>query len=193
MEKRKWHITYNAPVTLTFSIICVAALLLNLITKGVSNQLLFMTYRHRLSDPLTWLRLFTHTMGHASWDHLLGNLSLILLLGPLLEEKYGSKRLAIIFAVTAVVTGITNNLLFANAGLLGASGIVFALILLSSITSYRQGEIPLTFILVAAIYLGGQIYSIFFVSDNISNLTHLVGGIVGAILGFIMQQKMQNR
>ena len=77
--------------------------------------------------------------------------------------------------------------------LLGASGVVFALILLSSFTCVREGEIPLTFILVAIIYIGQQIYEGLFIQDNISNLTHILGGLVGAVLGFVMNRNKMSR
>ena len=50
--------------------------------------------------------------------------------------------------VTALLTALLNAVFF-NTGLLGASGIVFMLILLSSCANIRAGEIPLTLILVA--------------------------------------------
>jgi GlpG protein len=123
-------------------------------------------------------------LGHSGWDHLVGNLSYILLLGPLLEEKYGSRTLLAVIAVTAAITGILNYVLFPRIALCGASGVVFAFILLSSVTSIRTGEIPLTFILVAVIYLGQQVIQGVFVADNISNLSHFAGGVIGGAAGF---------
>ncbi len=153
------------------------------------TQKLFMTYRAPLSDPLTWVRFFTHVCGHSSWEHLLGNMSYILLLGPMLEEKYGSRLLLIVIAITALVTGVLNFILFPDAALLGASGVAFAFIILSSITGFNSKEIPLTFILVAVIYLGQQVYSGLFVSDNIANFAHIIGGLVGACLGFFLNRR----
>ena len=89
-------------------------------------------------------------------------------------------------AVTAAITGIINYLLFPNIALCGASGVVFAFIILSSVTSVRTGEIPLTFILVAIIFLGQQIIQGVFVTDNVSNLSHFVGGVIGGAAGFGM-------
>ncbi len=116
----------------------------------------------------------------------------ILLLGPMLEEKYGAKKLAIVIAVTAVVTGLIHNLLFPRTMLLGASGVVFAFILLTSFTAFREGEIPLTTILVALIYLGQQIWDGITVRDNISNLTHIIGGLVGAGGGYLLNRKKKD-
>ena len=136
-----------------------------------------------------YLRLFTHVLGHADLAHLVGNMAYILLLGPALEEKYGAKKLLLVILVTAVVTGLCHNLLFPNTHLLGASGVVFAFILLTSFTGFREGEIPLTFILVAVIFLGQQVYEGVFLEDNISNLSHVMGGIIGSVVGYRLNKK----
>jgi len=125
-----------------------------------------------------------HIFGHASWEHLLGNFMLILLLGPILEERHGSLSLAIMILITALVTGLI-NLAFSSNFLLGASGVVFMMILLASTANIRQGEIPLTFIAVAVIYLGGEIYAGMTKNDNVSHLGHLLGGLSGAAFGFL--------
>ena len=93
----------------------------------------------------------------------------------------------------ALVTGLVNFFFFPGVRLLGASGVVFACILLSSFTCTKERKIPITFILVALIYIGQQIYSAIFVNDNISNLAHLLGGAVGSVLGYVMNKnKMYN-
>ena len=46
----------------------------------------------------------------------------------------------------------------------------------------------MTFLLVAVIYIGEQIYQGLFLHDNVSNLTHILGGIVGSVLGFFMNK-----
>ena len=182
--KRSWHITFNAPAVLTFAALCVIATTLGVMSGGALTGAFFATYRSSLLNPLTYLRLFTHVLGHASWEHLVGNMAYVLLLGPLLEEKYGSRSIVAIICTTAVVTALVNNLLFANQALCGASGVVFAFILLSSVTSANEGEIPLTFVLVAIIFLGQQVIEGIAVVDNVSNLTHILGGGVGAAAGF---------
>lgn len=182
---KKVQIFYNSPVILGFTAICFLALIFNLLTKGIANNLIFSVYRSSWLSPFTYIRFLGHIFGHANWDHFLGNMMLILVVGPLLEEKYGSKNLIFIIIATALVTGLVHFIFFPQIQLLGASGIVFAFILLSSFTSFREGTIPLTFILVAIIYIGGQIYNGLFVQDNVANLTHILGGMVGAGLGYI--------
>ena len=186
---KKLKISFNSPVVLGFIFASLAVLILGYLTLGKSNEILFMTYHSTLSNPLTYLRFFTHVFGHSGWEHYIGNATYILLLGPMLEEKYGSKRMIQIIAITAVVTGVVNYILFPNVALCGASGVVFAFILLTSFTSFKTGEIPLTFILVAIVFLGQQVYEGVFLNDNISNLSHVVGGVIGSIVGYKLNMK----
>lgn len=189
MTKKKLKITFNAPVVLSLAAISFVATLLNYVTGGASGRVLFMTYHSPLSSPMTWIRAFTHIFGHADWTHLIGNMSYLLLLGPMLEEKYSSQTLAGVIAVTAVVTSVINYIFFPGIALCGASGVVFAFILLSSFTEFKEGEIPVTFILVAVFFLGQQIYDGITVQDNISNMAHIVGGIIGGLLGYGLNKK----
>lgn len=186
---KKLKVTFNSPVTLGFIFLCLVVLILNFVTVGLTNQMLFMTYHSSLLSPLTYVRLFTHVLGHSGWQHFIGNASYILLLGPMLEEKYGGQRLVMVILITAAMTGLVNHILFPNAALCGASGVVFAFILMTSFTGFKQGEIPLTFILVTIVFIGQQVYEGLFLQDDISNLTHIVGGIIGAIVGYGLNKK----
>ncbi len=188
-EKIKGGISFNSPVVLIFTFICFGAWILGVITDHASTNLLFSVYNSSLMNPFTYFRFVGHIFGHADFQHFMGNIMLILVIGPLLEEKYGSKNLIVVILATALVTGIINFFAFPNIQLLGASGVVFAFILLSSFTHFKEGKIPITFILVAVIYIGQEIYSGFFVNDNVSNLTHIAGGIVGAVFGFLMNKR----
>ena len=186
--KKGLKISINSPVVLGFSAICLIALVLSIVTNGTTNKLIFMTYHSSLTNPLTYLRFFTHVFGHSGVEHFMGNITYILLLGPLLEEKYGSKLLIQSVVITAFITGIVNYILFPNIALCGASGVVFTFILLSSFTGFKDREIPLTFILVAAIFLGQQVYEGIMLKDNISNLSHVLGGVVGSVLGYLLNK-----
>lgn len=186
---KKLKISYNAPITLTFVIICFLATILGVITRDAVTRILFMTYRDSFTNPMTYLRLFTHIFGHAGWSHFIGNASYLLLLGPMLEEKYGAKGILMVMGITSIVTALVNFILFPNTGLCGASGVVFAFILLASFTGFKEGELPLTFILVAALFLGQQVVEGVALRDNISNMAHIVGGIVGAAFGYFLNKK----
>lgn len=189
----RFRLSFNSPVVLGFAVICFGALLLDWITKGYTNQLLFSVYRSSLANPFTYVRLIGHVFGHANWSHFIGNIMLLLVIGPLLEEKYGSANILFVMLTTALVTGLVNYIFFPDIRLLGASGIVFAFILLSPFANLKEGTIPVTLILVAAIYIGGEVYNGLFVQDNVANLTHILGGFVGAGLGFVMHKGKMNR
>lgn len=188
---KKFRITFNAPVVLSLVGISFIATLLGYITDGASSKMVFMTYHSSMVSPMTWVRAFTHIFGHANWEHFIGNMSYILLLGPMLEEKYKSANMAEVALITAFVTSMINYFFFPNIALCGASGVVFAYILLSSFTSFKEGEIPITFILVAVFFIGQQIYEGLTVSDNISNMAHIVGGIIGGLVGYVLNKKTE--
>ena len=185
--KKKLVIYLNAPITLGFTAVCLLALLLQYLTNGLSTNLLFSTYGSSWLNPLTYIRLIGHVFGHANFEHLISNMLFILLLGPMLEEKYGNKLIYVIVA-TALVTGVIHNIFEPNVQLLGASGVVFAFILLASITGTNQG-IPITLILVAILWIGGEIYDGLTSMDNVSQITHIIGGIVGAGIGLAFKDK----
>lgn len=185
----KIRISFNSPIILGIVMICFIATVLGVISDGRITQILFMTYHTSLTNPMTYLRFITHIFAHSGWSHFIGNASYLLLLGPMLEEKYGSKVLLEVMCITAIVTGLVNYIFFWNVGLCGASGVVFAFIILASFTGFKEGEIPLTFILVAVIFIGQQVYEGIAVQDNISNMAHIVGGMVGAVLGYVLNKK----
>ena len=184
-KRARFHFSfqYNAPVVLTFFLLSLGVLALDGATAGWTTSHLFCVYRSSLKDPLFYIRLFGHVLGHADLDHFLNNMLLFLVVGPPMEEKYGSIPLLKAIVLTALVSGVLQCLLFPGVALLGASGIVFMLIMLSSLAGI-SGGIPVTMLLVAALYLGDQIYAILFVRDNVANFMHIVGGVCGTAFGF---------
>lgn len=189
VNKRKLQVSYNSPVILTFAIISGLALILSFITNELSNYYLFSIYRSKPTDLLGYIRIFTHVLGHSSFSHYYGNMISILLLGPILEEKYGSKNMLSMILITAFVTGAFNVIFNPNTILLGASGVVFMFILLISVVNIEDKKIPLTFILVLVIFLGQEIVLSITQSDNVARFAHILGGLCGATLGFVLDKK----
>ncbi len=189
MNTHKLKLSFITPVILSLVVISFVVTALNYLTGGRSNSLLFMTYHSPLRNPLTYVRFFTHIFGHANWGHFINNSVYILLLGPILEEKYGSTQVMEVMGVTAVVTGLVNYIFFPNVALCGASGVVFAFILLVSATGFKEGNIPITFIIVSVIFIGQQIYEGITLQDNVSHITHIVGGVVGAVCGYVFNRR----
>ena len=177
------QLQYNSQVILTFFLLSLGVLFLGQWTGGWTTTHLFCVYRSSLKDPLFYVRLFGHVLGHGSWDHFLNNMLLLLVIGPPMEEKYGSIPLLRGILLTALISGILQCALFPHSALLGASGIVFMLIMLASLSGF-SGGIPVTMLLVAVLYLGQQVYDVIFVRDNVANFMHIVGGVCGTVFGY---------
>lgn len=184
MKKRSITILYNSPVILTFALLSLLALALGKLTGGWTTQNLFCVYRSSLTDLLTYPRFFLHVLGNPDFAACCTNIVIMLAVGPMAEERFGSKRLLFAIAVTALVTGLALWFFFPNAALMGASGVVFMLIVLASFAGVRGGTIPLTLILVLALYLGGEIVQAVTGEAGLQQLTHIAGGVVGVIFGF---------
>ena len=186
--KKGIRLQYNSPVVLSFALLSLGALILGVMTKGAATAKYFSVYHSSLADPFTYPRFFLHVLGHGSYAHYIGNMMLILVVGPPLEEKYGSRSLLWAIAITALISGLIQWLFFPHTALLGASGIVFMMIVMSSLAGMRDGCIPLTLILVLALYVGGELIDGVTLADNVSQLTHIIGGLCGAFLGMSMRR-----
>ena len=180
---------YNSPVVISFFLVSLVALILGWLSNGWTTAFLFSVYRSSFRDPFTYIRLVCHVLGHADLEHFFGNMLMFLVIGPPLEERYGSRVLLTGNFWTALVSGLLQVVLFPNSGLLGASGIVFMLIMLSSLSGMENGRIPVTLILVAVLYLGRELYSILFIKDDVANLMHIIGGMCGTAYGFLIGKK----
>lgn len=178
-------IDFNAPVILGLAFICLVLLLLNMLTGGAVNRLLAVYYVSWF-NPMQYVRLFTHVLAHANMAHYAGNFLLILAIGPIVEEKYGSRNLLIMFLITALATGLVETIFFPRIALIGASGLAFMLILLASFVNIREGHLPLTVLLVGVLYIGNEVMNGLLRDDNISQLAHIVGGLCGAAFGVLL-------
>lgn len=187
--KRLVKFQYNSPVVLSFALASLAVLFLDFASNGWTTRMLFSVYRSPLTDFFTYPRFILHVLGHSGYAHYISNMMMILVVGPPLEEKYGSYSLFWAIFITALVSGLVQWLFFPGTALLGASGIVFMMIVMSSLSGMKDGYIPITLILVMLLYVGGEVVDGIVVSDNVSQLTHIIGGICGAILGISMRKR----
>ena len=186
----KIRVSYNAPATLTFAILSALILFFNQLLSGNLIPALFTApgsatckVPFNFSSFLDYVRLFTHVLGHSDWNHFLSNMAFILLLGPVIEERYGSPIVVLMMSITALVTGVLNAC-FSPTQLLGSSDIAFMMILLTSFTSITKKEIPLSFILVLVLNIGREILNSG-INQNISTLAHIAGGICGSLFAFL--------
>lgn len=185
MKKHSITILYNSPVILTFALLSLAALALGRLTDGWTTQNLFCVFRSPLTDLLTYPRFFLHVLGHGDFSAYCANIVIMLAVGPTVEERFGSRRLLLAILVTALVTGLVLWFFFPTTALMGASGVVFMLIVLASFAGVHGGTIPLTLILVLVLYLGSEIVQAVTGTAGLQQLTHIAGGVVGVVFGFL--------
>mmetsp|Transcript_136659 Transcript_136659/g.262614 ORF Transcript_136659/g.262614 Transcript_136659/m.262614 type:complete len:264 (+) Transcript_136659:66-857(+) len=187
-------LTFDAPVVLGFSAACIA---IQAVTSYVWNeftQTYFSLWPWAYTSfwqPLTYFRVFSQVLGHGGWDHLNGNLTIIILVGPPCETAYGARQLLVIMLLTAFVTSICHYALAPKFALqLGASGIVFMLIMLNSLREHQAGKLRVSFLALLGLWVWKEAKG--FVQnrvggfDGISHLAHLFGAVVGALAGFFI-------
>jgi len=176
------YFSYNSIVILSFFTISFIFFILNKITHNKINKI-FMLKRSSIFNPMLYIRMITCSFCHLNFEHFRNNFSIILLIGPILEEKYGSINLLIMIVLTSIISSII-ELIFTKNNALGASDIVFMLIVLSSIVNIKSGKIPITLILILLFYVVDElIKSINHKKDGISHLSHITGAICGIIFG----------
>ena len=177
------YFEYNSIVTLTMFFASLIVLILGYVTRGKITKYLFSTSRDSLLKPRTYIRFFTHILGHTDWSHFRNNYLIILLLGPMIEEKYGSINYLIMILITAFITSII-NFIKGNTSLCGSSNIAFMLIVLSAFVNITSNRIPLTLILISLFYIIDEIKDIG-KNDGVSHFGHIIGAVCGFVFGFI--------
>lgn len=202
------HLTYNAPITLTFSIICI--LVFSLDTFLFHGKLVPLAFTcpgkigshisFNFKAPLDYIKLFSHVFGSTSWTSLFINMSFILLLGPTLEERYGSAIVILTVAVISFLTGVINVCLLSTT-MTGASAVVLLMIILAGVAFLDKKQMPLTFLFVLILYLAYEMYSevktnsafektfISFLKINTQTFVNLACGICGSLFGFLVAPK----
>lgn len=186
-------ISYNSPITLNYTFISLAILLISYIFPGLHNELFVLnSSTFNFLNPVDYITIISHALGHADFNHYMGNFTFILLLSPFLEEKYGSRNLLAMFILTSLFTGIIHLILFSSS-ILGASGNVFMVILLSSFAGKKNdNKIPLTFLLTFILFIGKEIIGTFS-NDNIYHFGHIIGALVGTFFGYILHLNINKR
>lgn len=181
----KIRIKYNAPVSLTFIALSSLILFLNTHVNTFLISDWFTadgTISFNYSDPVSYVKFITHLLGHTDLGHLMGNAIYLILLGPILEEKYKSITLLGLILTTAIISSLINAF-FVDTYMLGASGIVYLFIVLVSFTNIEKGEFPLSVVVVLGFYIYKEISRED--AGDISIVTHLVGALVGLLYGLL--------
>ena len=140
-----------------------------------------------------WWRLVSPVLVHGSLLHLAFNMYFLYLVGPLVEQIYGSARFALLYVLTAATASLASYLLGGPGPSVGASGALFGLcgVLLVGRALHRpvlrgaQRALmsQIGFLVVINLVLGFGLNTF---GGNIDNFAHL-GGIAGGLwLGLLI-------
>jgi len=197
MAKKKFNlnfkISYDAPVTLTFVIISAIFFLLNtfLLKNGELSRLLASPTSLEgpspfiISQPVSYLRLLLYIFGSHDGISLFTNMILIMLLGPSMEERYGSAIIGIMIFVSALFSGVLNAC-FCEASLVGAVPVVSMMIFLNAFMSFSKKKFPLSFVAVIVFFVVLQIFAGY---SAVRIIICIAGGLCGSLFAFLTSPK----
>ncbi|UJR17347.1 hypothetical protein I4U23_004242 [Adineta vaga] len=156
--------------------------------EALRNKCFSFLYPHQL-----W-RLITVNFVHLSWLHLLFNISRQLLLGILLERKYGSMRIFLIYWISNVGASLCFMLINTQRPGIGASGAVYGLLLffiVERLSTMRMNPdqriyILIQLILLIVIPMTISLSTVAILRVNTAHSAHFGGGLVGFLFGIGM-------
>lgn len=180
------RLTVEAPVIIIFCGTCVLLHILQQTIFPGLNTFLAVHDTFNIFDPMQFPNLLTHVFVHdGTMNHIKGNLVHILLVGPSAEHVYGSQAMLIVILLVAVTSAFAHIIFGSvNHHQLGASGVVFCVILLNSLVAAVSGKIPLSFVITVCLWGVDEVYKFFFGNDHVSHHAHIAGAVVGTAYAF---------
>lgn len=176
--------SYHSMVTISYFLICFIVFVLNVLFKDKVTRFLKIR-RGSIFNPMNYIRLVTSGFCHADFQHFRNNFIFILLLGPILEEKYGSLLFLEMILITTVASSIF-HLLFYDSSAIGSSDLVYMMVVLCGIVCSFDGKIPITFVLLFLFFVFEEIVKMFFhkKNDQVGHDGHVIGAICGIVFGY---------
>lgn len=199
MSKKKFNfnlkVSYDAPVTLSFVIVCVVFFLLNnfVIKNGALEKVLASPTTQAgalpfiVKMPVSYVRLLLHVFGSTDGSALITNLILVMLLGPAMEERYGSVIIGIMIFVSALFSGVLNAC-FCAESLVGAVPVVCMMIFLNAFMSFSKKTFPLSFAAVIVLFVFLEIFN---GAGVVRIIICIAGGLCGSLFAFLTSPKVK--
>jgi uncharacterized protein len=162
--------------------------------RGFTNSLILIS-----SDILTrpWI-LITSMFLHSGPYHLLFNMYVLFIFGPLLEQRIGANRFLLIYFVSGIIAGIISSLIYplitgTPFAALGASGAIMGMlgiliILMPNLKLLFFFIIPTQLWVAAIIIALIDVFGIFY-PTGIGNIAHLAGMATGLLYGLTLKKK----
>jgi rhomboid protease GluP len=133
-----------------------------------------------------WWRIFSAAFLHAGWLHIATNMFALYQVGTFVELLYGRARMAIIYVLAIVGSGIAVCLFNYNAPTVGASGAIFGLFGALTAAGLRLGKPGRDLVQQSAGIIILNLVLGFTVFRFVSNAAHIGGLIAGALFGFLL-------
>lgn len=112
----------------TYAIIVVTAVVSLIAMQPAGGDLLALLWLDKSALAAgEWWRLVTPVLVHGGLVHLLFNMYFLYLVGPLVEQLYGSVRFALLYVLTAAAGSAASFVFGGPAPSVGASGAIFGL------------------------------------------------------------------
>ncbi|MFT3685213.1 MAG: rhomboid family intramembrane serine protease [Phycisphaerales bacterium] len=143
-----------------------------------------------------WWTLFTYQFAHAGWFHVLGNLLILWVFGPGIEDRFGKIGFTVFYLLGGVLAALVHGLFHPNP-VVGASGAIAAVTGAFLVLFPRTHiKVLLFFVLVGVYELPAWVFIVFAVAKDIwgvgtggsdvAFLAHLGGYVYGFTIAMLL-------
>ncbi|MBS7294836.1 MAG: rhomboid family intramembrane serine protease [Treponema sp.] len=194
-KKISLKFSYDAPVSLSMAILIIVLFIIDtlIIKKPVISQFLQAPTVAAGSAPFAFssvralFGIVFHIFSYFDFNQLLCDLIFIMLLGPFMEERYGSIIIGIMIFVASLFSGVLNAC-FCSFPSSGAPCIVFMLILLDAMMNISKKKISASSIAVLLLFIV-RLYIVKNQNGIIDVIIVIAGGLCGSLFAFIASPK----
>lgn len=185
---RKFVYTYNNVtailVALNIAVFCITYFLFPRLTYTLALVPSSVYYGH------SYWQFVTYMFTHGSISHLLFNMLSLYIFGTAVERRVGSKEFLLYYMLTGTLCGLASYGVYylanTNVVLLGASGAIYALLMLFSVlypraVIYVFGIIPVPAPVLIILYFVIELFSGMMSFDGVAHMTHLFGLVFGLL------------
>lgn len=149
-------------------------------------------YAPYIQEPGDYIRLFTSMFLHVNFTHLFNNMFCLLIYGYYLEAYMGKLRFLGLYMISGLGASVCSLIYYVKNDLnnvaVGASGAVYgllgAMVVLALIYEDFRKEFNPTILIIVIIF---SLLDGFFSEENIGNVAHLGGLMVGLVLTFVVE------
>ncbi|MEA3515066.1 MAG: rhomboid family intramembrane serine protease [Nanoarchaeota archaeon] len=144
-----------------------------------------------LSRP--WMFL-TSMFLHGSLMHIFFNMFALMIFGPMIEQRIGSRRFLFVYIIGGIFANIIGVFFYPQS--LGASGAIMAMlgtlvILMPHLRVFIYGLVPIPLWMAGIAWFLLDLFGSFSGTRGIGHIVHIVGLLFGLIFGLYLRNKTQ--